>query len=269
MIHFERAYKTCCTLSLFLGEHREIIVLFQETQNTDLLKVVQDFILFLLLLRNLTSVFMSSFGDWKGSSCPPVFERQMPVFSNGPFPSQQDGIVQPLTAQEPGWIYGISGELNKLHLAIVKWTLFWSLPSPDTQVQVVLSDWQFCLNHPHLHQNTFESRSLITAFREGGKCHKSPSLPLGLPCLTQPFCFQAVTDVLLSPSHNSSHVWIYFSANTFTCSYTWFLLFHSHASNACPLEMKWMTSSNLIWDGKCRHFIAFSVNSGVNFFPTC
>lgn len=100
MIHFERAYKTCCTLSLFLGEHREIIVLFQGTQNTDLLKVVQDFILFLLPLRNLTSVFMSSFEDWKGSSCPPAFERQMPVFSNGPFPAQQeDGIVQPLTAR--------------------------------------------------------------------------------------------------------------------------------------------------------------------------
>lgn len=105
MIHFERAYKTCCTLSLFLGEHREIIVLFQETQNTDLLKVAQGFILFLLMLRNLTSTFMSSFEDWKGSSCPPVSQRQIPVFSNGPFPSQQeDGIVQPLPAQEMGFL---------------------------------------------------------------------------------------------------------------------------------------------------------------------
>lgn len=123
MIHFERAYKTC-TLSLFLGEHREIIVLFQETQNTDLFKVVQDFILFPLMLRNLTSTFMSSFEDWKGSSCPPVFQRQMPVPSNGPFPSQQeDGIVQPLTAQETGFLEFL-GELNKLHLAIAKWTQF-------------------------------------------------------------------------------------------------------------------------------------------------
>lgn len=98
MIHFERAYKTCCTLSLFLGEHREVIVLFQETQNTDLLKVVQDFILFLLMLRNLTSIFMSSFENWKGSS-------SLPVFSNGPFPSQQeDGIVQVLAAQEIGFL---------------------------------------------------------------------------------------------------------------------------------------------------------------------
>lgn len=105
MIHFERAYKTCCTPSLFLGEHSEMIVLFQETQNTDLLKVVQDFILFLLMLRNLTSIFMSSFEDWKGSSCPRVFERQMPIFSNGPFPSQEeDGIVQLLTAQEIGFL---------------------------------------------------------------------------------------------------------------------------------------------------------------------
>lgn len=103
MIHFERAYKTCCTLSLFLGEHREITGLFQETQNTDLLKVVQDFILFLLMLRNLTSIFMSSFEDSEASSCPPLFERQMPVFFSSSLPSQQaDGIVQSLTAQEAG-----------------------------------------------------------------------------------------------------------------------------------------------------------------------
>lgn len=36
----------------------------------------------------------------------------------------------------------------------------------------------------------------------------------------------------------------------------------------CPLEIKWMASPSLIWDGKCRHFISFSVNSGVNrIFP--
>lgn len=75
MIHFERAYKTCCTRSLFLGEHREIIVLFRETQDTDLLKVVQDFILFLLMLRNLTSffyVFIWRLGEF---NCQPVFKR--------------------------------------------------------------------------------------------------------------------------------------------------------------------------------------------------
>lgn len=41
-----------------------------------------------------------------------------------------------------------------------------------------------------------------------------------------------------------------------------------HSTLVCPLEIKWMTSPSLIWDGKCRHFISFSVNSGVNrFFP--
>lgn len=124
MIHFERAYKTCCTLSLFLGEHREIIVLFQETQNTDLLKVVQVFILFLLMLRNLTSIFMSSFEDWEGSSCPPLFERQMPGFFQQLISIPTRRWNSAATDCPGGWNSGISGELNKLPLAIVKWILF-------------------------------------------------------------------------------------------------------------------------------------------------
>lgn len=66
MIHFAKTYKTWCTLSQFLGEHREIIVLFQENVHAKLMKVVQDFILFLLMLSNLLTVFVSSFEDLGG-----------------------------------------------------------------------------------------------------------------------------------------------------------------------------------------------------------
>lgn len=91
----------------FLGEHREIIVLFQENLHTKLLKVVQDLILFLLMLRNLLSIFVSSFEDWEGSSCPPVFEKQMPASFSSAFPSQRDnGIVQLLTAQQIWFLEG-------------------------------------------------------------------------------------------------------------------------------------------------------------------
>lgn len=133
MIHFAKTYKTWCTLSQFLGEHREIIVLFQENLHAKLLKVVQDFILFLLMLRKLLSVFVSSFEDLGGFKLSMFWKADTGLF--------QLGISIPTrwgNSAATDCPYLLSRELNNLCLAIAKCTLFWFLSSPDAQIQFLV-----------------------------------------------------------------------------------------------------------------------------------
>lgn len=79
----------------------KLLSFFKKNLHTKLLKVVKDFILFVLMLRNLLSIFVSSSEDWESSSCPPIFEKQIPVCFNSVFLSQRyNGIVQLLTTRQ-------------------------------------------------------------------------------------------------------------------------------------------------------------------------